>query len=597
MSSKLLIKKIESILNEVDEKQDSLSLTTLGDKIKNEAGENESLPKDILAEVIAFHFAVRNRFESNDAKRKPYYVPLFAYPIEGGGVVEYPSIQLITIDMIEYWNVRRDQVKHPLLRARYAGLIWELSKIVTNQKADYKNAEIHIYSLLESVEKNLFSYKVEAISALDRALSLAISLNNKSLIEHSKVIILKYEDDISEDRMPGLWGFSYDMLLERGLLTDIEEKKIIEDLELRMQRLSQLQDVSPWVFEAAGVRLAKYYKKNNQSENVLRVLELIEEAFKNSSNGESFFQRSTNLMHLRSLYEEFSLEKKSKEMLIQAYEEGKKSKLDMKTFSHEFTISYDQVESIKKFSSEGTLEESLSRVAVHYIPDKIKIKDQILDESKKSPMPFLASHHIQDETGRFAGVVRPLSESIDDHIMFRMSKNLVFSGVSLRIAMESLVDNHGLNEEKLMNYLYKHPVFPEDKKGLMKKGLKYIFSGDHYVAASILIPQIEATFRNLVRLSGGLILKNSPNALGIYDYRPLGSLIRDKVVTNAFSSRGDDVETYLLFLLVSNIGWNMRNNIFHGISLEESFNQDTSNRLIHILLMLTLIKKDFEGKV
>jgi len=156
--------------------------------------------------------------------------------------------------------------------------------------------------------------------------------------------------------------------------------------------------------------------------------------------------------------------------------------------------------------------------------------------------------------------------------------------------MNSLVDRYALDAAKLLQYLYKSPVFENSKRGILQRGLQSYFAGDVLCALHLLIPQIEDAVRNLVELVGGTVLKRGRG--GGLHLKTLDELLRDEQVKRVL---GEDVSLYLRVLLTDQRGINLRNNVCHGISPEKSFNIALADRVIHAILILAQVRKKVEN--
>jgi hypothetical protein len=136
-------------------------------------------------------------------------------------------------------------------------------------------AQIVIDSIIEICKNDEHACEVNIIIKIKRALTLAAQINDPQRITALKDIIISYEDKVAEDDKPGLWGFSYDLLWKnkRVNLTEEQISKIINDLENRLNRLTEPQDgnmPNPWAAEKAATRLADHYRSLNQLSDVKR---------------------------------------------------------------------------------------------------------------------------------------------------------------------------------------------------------------------------------------------------------------------------------------------------------------------------------------
>ena len=132
-------KRIQAFLETLDSWQEPISEYNISTKIREHITENyrDQIPEVILWEQVAFDFV--ENYPRRDSRWETYFGPLFILPNEEGQMVEYPSVQKITEDIINYWKKRAKESNNPILKARYANLVWEFSKKVTGKKTSLFN--------------------------------------------------------------------------------------------------------------------------------------------------------------------------------------------------------------------------------------------------------------------------------------------------------------------------------------------------------------------------------------------------------------------------------------------------------------------------
>lgn len=161
----------------------------------------------------------------------------------------------------------------------------------------------------------------------------------------------------------------------------------------------------------------------------------------------------------------------------------------------------------------------------------------------------------------------------------------------LRETISKFIDKFNINAEVLVNYLYEFPIFDERRKKFLEIGIEAYLKGQFVIAIHILIPQIEALIRNLAEMIGLPVLKLS--RLRGFDYRTLGELLWDENIVKVL---GEDLNLYLRVLFTDTRGWNLRNNVCHGISHIETFSQSDADRVFHTLLCLALVREEGNTK-
>ncbi len=554
---------------------------------------SDDLSFELLSEAMAFGFA--DDYPNKNSGWGLYFGPMAVWNNNDGTVTESPSIKQVTPEMIQYWEKRGRESVNPILKSRYLGLVWEFQSKISASKPSHEICKSYIKALLDRVNEEYCKHEVYGFRRLKRALVLSLELNDDDLVNKCKEAILIAENKYSQDNKPGLWGYSFDLLIgnRKVKLSPDEEVSIINELESKLVRLTSdegNQKIDPWGAEAAGARLATYYRRLKKEDDVKRVILKIGDAFQKIENEGSAMQRSGWLEHLHRLYSKFNLKNEADDVLLRLREIGPKVAAELKPISHSFSLPKEDTEKYLKEIVSGTIEEVLTRVSVIYIPNKEKAKEQIFDLSKKAPLMYLMSHQLQDEKGRLIATIGSLEEDLEGHIVRHISQNLSFASIFLRLIFQEAKNKLGLCKKEIIGFMKQSAIIQPDRIPIIETGLDAYFNDNYLVSIHLIIPQIEEAIRNLVEFSGGNVLK--PSRRGGYQLRTFDDILRDKLVVNIL---GEDFANYFRILFTDQRGWNMRNNVCHGIAAPGSFTSETADRLIHALLCLGLVK-DNESK-
>jgi len=138
-----------------------------------------------------------------------------------------------------------------------------------------------------------------------------------------------------------------------------------------------------------------------------------------------------------------------------------------------------------------------------------------------------------------------------------------------------------------LNLLYESPVFAETRRELLHEGLLAYQNGDFVKAIHVLVLQIEHTMRHLLSLLGIPTTKPVPGQPGIMDAKSLNDALIDERVRAALT---ENLWRYLFVLYVDRRGFNLRNNLAHGLIGPEGFNHHIADRVLHSLLALSLMR-------
>ena len=535
-----------------------------------------------IYEILAFSF--RENGTNHKNSWGTYFAPMMIVPTEDGQVLESPSIQLVNEKVISYWTQRFQSTNNSLMQARYAGLVWDFTEKVTKEKPHYSAATTYCQALLKVAKERNHEYEVDIIQKLERALFIATSLKKQDLITSAKEIILDYERFVAEDSKLGLWGFSFDLLIgnRKVVLSIEEEKELIETLE---DRLNRLKNGEPWICEKAAERLARYYRSKKLKEECSRVIRTLGYSFETAASKAEPLIASGWLEHMHHIYTEYELVNDAKRILRIIQDVSPRVYDDMKLISYEMEISHNEIESYIEQMLDDNLEKSLTRIAINDIPQRCEIKKQLQYLAEKAPISFLFTKEITDEQGRIIATVGSLEDDLDGNIVSQISQRMNISAIFLNATISRVINQFSLDSDNLVNYLFNSPVFVDNQKDFLLKGIQKYLEQDYVVATHLLIPQIEATVRKLVEISGGTVLKRGRG--GGFHLITLDDLLRSEQVKQAL---GEDASLYFRVVLTDQRGWNIRNDVCHGISLQHKCSQAVVERLIHILLVLGLLR-------
>lgn len=545
---------------------------------------------DLRAELMAFEFV--EDYPNNETSWGTYFGPMFVINNNDGTATESPSIKLVTTEIIEYWTKRAYESQNPILVARYSGLVWDFQNQITGTKPNHKIARLYAQALIDTSISKTYKREVYVFKKIERALEISSALNDDVLIERCKLSLIAFEKDNSQDSKPGLWGYCYDLLIgnKKVKLSKEEEEAIIIELENKLNRLTTSDDagskIDPWAAEAAADRLAQYYSKKNKFEDVRRVILKVGKAFEDIMSEASSMQASGWTEHLYRLYSKFNLKEEAAQALLKIRELGPKVSEELKPISHSMDIPREEIEKYVNSMTDGSIEEFLERFIFNYIPNKEEVKKQLFQLAKAAPFQFMIGQALQDEKGRVVATIGSLENDLEGHIVRQVSQSLTFSSLFMHLIIEKAKERFPLTKSDILKYIETSPIIDKSRFSIIEESLNAYFNNDFLVFTHLVIPQIEEAMRNLVELAGGNVLKDAKRGGG-FQLKTFDEVLRDSKLVEVV---GEDFATYFRILFTDQRGWNLRNNVFHGLANPNTFNNQTGHRLLHSLLCLGLVR-------
>ena len=548
-----------------------------------------AVPPELVAEEIAFSVHAHNRQDLSTWGL--YFGPLMSWATPSGESVDTPPLSMVTTDVLSYWRRRAAETQQPVMRARYADLLWEMPKRIEGAKPDAAMARVAIDAYLETVEGRRYAHKISAIDRAQRALGVALSLRDTARIEHARDVLIALEDEVVDEESLGLWGFCFDAFVEppdkRIPLTDAQRNKLVDDLEARLARLAALpaDQYHPVGAQSASLRLASYYRRVGRHHEVARVLRSYGEAVKKMRGIAPPILVSHSLEQLYNQFMAFGLRQDADALNEALRIAGEESLKEMKQVS--VTVDAPPPEKIDAYFAHmlaGTAEAILVRVALHFVPDRDALEVELRELAQSAPLSFMITRSIKDDDGRTVAHVGSLESDLEGQLLSHISQNMQLTVPWLRETLARGVERQLLTPQSLLDFLFRSPLFPEKRRPIIEAGVRAYFAGDSMAAIHMLVPQVEQAVRQVATLVGAAVY--APRRGGGFHARTLDDLLRDAVITDVLTTKW---VTYLRVLLTDARGWNVRNTVCHGLAPASALTMPIADRVLHAMLMLALM--------
>jgi hypothetical protein len=589
-----MTESLRKVLDDFEARNDAFSEATISaalDALISEHGKSDpKAPDDLKAEAVAFRLMAGS--EDRDENWGEYYGPWLVKQMTDGRRVEAPPLHAITAEVIDYWEKRAAEAKHPLLRCRYADLVWDLRRVVCKSQPKIQLAWQVIDATLDAVTKGCLEEEFVVHDRLERALAVAISINDPSRIGQVRDFIVSLAerfDDPDEKRRAAQFAFEQLADNKKVPLSPQEQQKLFDSVEALLletaggnDRQGAKDHFSGQVYAAL---LATQYRKQSREDDVKRVLRLYGETVIATANDASAMVGSAWLQQLHDIFASFNMPEDAEAAVVALQEKAKGIRKELRPVSVSAEIPTEELESALAEIVEGTLSDALSRIAVAFITDIDAAKDLVHMVAKKSIVMSIMPQQLVDHEGRPIVQVGSIKADEEGHLILQLSKNMQFDGQFLRPAVERLQKRFSPNADQLLEFIAASPLYPPDRHPLLRAGLDAYLRSDWIASIHILVPQIENALRRLLRFLGRPAMKRHRN--GGMILKNLDEILREEKVARTFGNR---VTVFLRTLLCDQRGWNVRNNVCHGLWPSEAFNFLVADRVFQVLMLLSTLR-------
>lgn len=533
--------------------------------------------------------------QRGDREWGTYFGPTFVGVSKATNEKVYtPDIKSVTESHISYWEERALQTQNPLMRMRYAGLVFDFKKKLFNKEADYRQIKLpYVNAILDVIDGMYYKYSVQGSLLLERAFECANALHNQDLINRAKnslfVLNNRYKDELES---PGLWAKPFGLMIEyKSLFTYEEKQQLLQEHEARFEFLmdsckkdgGRTDKYVHWLKDEATL-LCDYYVTIADKDKIISHLDDVSEAIRISSEARGAMWLQGMLTQMQNIYRKYHLYKSANKLYVDIQAAGGNVMEGMQRFEASIQLSQDQIEQYKRQILQGTNEEIIQRYIASNIPNVAYEKQQLKEEARHAPLLSIIPTVLMDAQGNpHARFVMGDGEDWNA-LMYSMWKRMLMQALFLRIQIETMENKGIFTYESVMERMTKCPLIAEGHIEIVERGMQAYFEKDYLLACHLLVPQFESAIRQLVQLSGGEIMRHNADPKDGDEYISLGGLLESPEVKNVFQ---EDEIVYFKNLFVEKAGGNIRNMVTHGLYPIGYFNNTLADRVVQALMVLS----------
>lgn len=533
------------------------------------------------AEVLAFGL-VGTRHHSSPWNT--YFGPLASGQQADGSPFYSPDIGGTDSEVVAHWAQRARNLSHPVLKARYADLAWDMSRAIAKDNPDPEMARIAIDAYLASLERKRRSDVHDEFEAALRALDLAVMIRDGARTDRARAALLGLHGNVVAAGK-GLWWIAFDRLIDdkRVGLTNGERERLLTDLEAIAVRRSDVSDpkvFDPHATQDAATRLIAYYNKVKSWDDVARLNELIARSFEHAASLAAPMLAASFLQTAVTAYREGRLPDESRRVRVAMEEKIAASHAQMTAHTFELPIKHEDME---RFLNAVVVDDdgaTFARIASEFVHRRAQLEEQVEKQMRDTPLSAMISQTIMAERHVAAQV-----GSVDDDPFGRVIQNagqsISLNDIWLLNALDRAIEVHNLTPHHFVSWVARTGLYSDLE--LLLEGVTAWFQQDFVKAVHVLIPQVETGLRAIVEKLGKPTTKAHPKIRGTSVAINMGDILYSAEVTDAL---GADITLHLLTLYTDSRGLNYRNDMAHGLMTANEMNAGTAARVIHSLLVV-----------
>ncbi len=578
---------VEAGMSSFDENNLSVGLETLVDDPKS-LTDNER--KGYRAEIFGFRFIA-----ANTEQRPPwglYFVPMSSGVKADGTEVYQPDARDMDSEIIQYWQDRSEKTQHPTLRARYADLAWEMSRL---WNSDHPNeqpierprvlAQRAVEAYLDVVEKNLTVDKLQAWRFLGRATELALYIKGNNLVERARGLGFSYQREQLKTGDSSIWQI--DDLLWRnrnGLtLSDAESSELMGWLNASLSVHSNIEDsqrFDPHQALNAAERIGRWLAKSDPAK-CITALKTAGAAFEAIAQKADALTAISWLETLNAKYRTANLSADVARVESAIRARADEARQSMKRLSVDINVPQAEMDAWLDELTAGSADQALARIAVNLMTSEATLRGMVETAAANAPLQAHLKIAIMSQGGATAATIGSVKDDMPGRVINQAAMLIGAAAPFVHQALEHAKTRWNIDADVLFAFLAQSPLFPSHTHAMLKHGIEAWFAEDTVKAIHILVPQVEAALREILASMGASVLQPNREAGG-FESIGMGEVLSHKTFKDKFNSTA---RHHLRSLYTHQKGINLRNKIAHGIAGEELLGRGISNWVIHSLLV------------
>lgn len=396
------------------------------------------------AECWAFNFYPRTTGEFSEWKT--HFGPAVAM-----GDFRNPDITWLDQAVLKYWEKRMTAAKHPLLRARYADLVWDLSKPACSLKAPIDAARIAIDSYVAAGALADAGSAMMASDRLQRGLRLAVSLGDQTRAEQARDALVAFFA-----RVNGTWGWVtlIDMIeeLPKIKLTDAQKDAMVAGLEAHVAEVAgKPKGVDPGESLHVAARLVRHYQRAGRQPDADRVVVACGQAAERHASTTDHTRALFWLDQVFRFYRINGLDAEAERVQLEARRRGEMARGEAQAVSAEVDVPTDELEQFLIELTDGGLDTALQRIAGHFVPHLDTLRDRLKRFRKDFPIGTMWPIAKMAE-GQMVAQIGPVDIDPEGALINAVADEIRYGRLFLEKTLDHLRERYSVTAEQVVTF-------------------------------------------------------------------------------------------------------------------------------------------------
>ncbi|MBI5570725.1 MAG: DUF4209 domain-containing protein [Desulfomonile tiedjei] len=557
--------------------------------LAEQRGERE-LALQAQFEIEIHHLGVSHPFINKDYRQR------FAGMFGHSDGTEWPCLEGFSPEQFDHYEHRLHDTANPFLKCRYADVLFEchpkgcrltrleLGMILVHLLQETGTSHLNqsepeyplcLFDIARAADVSIRLHSAELLTpVIKRLMALSQSLDGKRLrwvYEISRIMRGVFSSPL---------GATVSNEVYAALVRRVDEARafFLESEELLMWHRNFCKELVAWgrLLPWAEVDLANYQREIGESYE--------REATIAVNQYGSNIMKAVILEDALRHYEKIGAKEKRDKLKVLVRQAYAASKAESCQIHRTMKIPIEEIEKRLSQYKELSVANSLCQVASDegLVVDLASVEEQTADDKDASPFEFEIPKFVLDDDRKVFAADSDCSRFQYLANINYKTKLLINAEALLKAIFRVLIEQRGMEDQDVIGFLRRWPPLDERNAAILTVGIERFFARDYVSALHVLVPQFECCLRRMFAQAG---YPTTTSREGGTQYeQPLGSFLKQEDVKSAL---GPNFHKYVEMVMVDQTGFNLRNDVAHGLIRPEECNETNTLMVIHLFLILT----------
>jgi hypothetical protein len=185
------------------------------------------------------------------------------------------------------------------------------------------------------------------------------------------------------------------------------------------------------------------------------------------------------------------------------------------------------------------------------------------------------------------GMIGTGDEDEEGHIVMRVAEQMNFNAMFFLSGIEDWKRKFELGGLPDTPNIFDCSLIPADRVSLYREGMSAFDAEDYVKCIHVLVPQVENSLRELLKLLG--VSETKTDDEGAFELKNMNDVLHESLVREALDEK---LWSFLKVLYTDKRGTNLRNLVAHGIARVEAFNQINAGLVVQSIVLLSAIRPE-----